>query len=127
MTSEDTNEWAVQMEQAETDQLRLTLNVYERESGPTQLPARTLEFLVDKFSGLRVEVFAREHPPPHFRICIGGETANYNIKDCTQLNGKLKRYYPVVRAWHAENKQRLIETWNKRRPTDCPVGVYREG
>ena len=86
----------------------------------------TLEFLVDRFAGLRVEVFAREHPPPHFRVSCGQEAANYRIADCTQLNVGLRREHRTVRAWHAANKQKLIAAWNSRRPSDCPVGEYRE-
>jgi hypothetical protein len=83
------------------------------------------EFLVDRLAGLRVEVFAREHPPPHFRVICGEESANYRIADCTQLNGGLRREYPVIRKWHEENRGRLIDAWNQRRPSDCPVGPYR--
>ena len=86
-----------------------------------------VEFLVDRFAGLRVEVFAREHPPPHFRVICREESANYRIADCTQLNGGLRREYRIIRKWHAENKGKLIDAWNQRRPSDCPVGPYREG
>lgn len=89
-------------------------------------PEETLELLVDRFVGLRVEVFAREHPPPHFRVSCDRESANYRIADCVQLNGGLRREYGTIREWHADNKQRLIDAWNRLRPTDCPVGKYRE-
>ena len=126
MTSEDTAEWVVLLEDVEANQLRLALNLYERRNSPSQLSAGTSELLVDKFRQLRVEVFAREHPPPHFRVCVGGEVANYSIKDCTQLNGGLRRFYSVVKSWHAQNKKRLIDEWDRLRPSDCPVGAYRE-
>jgi hypothetical protein len=54
------------------------------------------------------------------------KTANYRISDCMQMNGELRRYYNTVREWHAKNKRKLIEAWNKHRPTDCPVGKYQE-
>ncbi len=44
----------------------------------------SIEFLVDRLAGLRVEVFAREHPPPHFHVTCGGEFANYRIADCAK-------------------------------------------
>jgi hypothetical protein len=75
---------------------------------------------------LKVEVFANEHPPPHFRVRYGGETANYRISDCEQLNGGLHKYERFIRQWHAKNKHSLIEQWNKARPSDCPVGRYIE-
>jgi hypothetical protein len=85
-----------------------------------------LELLVDRFAGLKVEIFAREHPPPHFRVICGNESANYRINDCYQISGTLYRYYKTVRAWHLENRDRLIEMWNRHRPSDCPVGAFRE-
>lgn len=85
-----------------------------------------LELLVDRFGGLKVEVFAREHPPPHFRVRCAGDSANYEIADCTQLNGGLRREYRAIREWHAANKAKLIAAWNAHRPSDCPVGEYRE-
>lgn len=85
-----------------------------------------MELLIDKYHGLKVEIFAREHPPPHFRVINGSESANYSIKDCSQLNGGLRREYDTVKKWHGNNKNKLIEAWNSRRPTDCPVGPYRD-
>jgi Domain of unknown function (DUF4160) len=85
-----------------------------------------LELLVDRFGALKIEVFAREHPPPHFRIKCGSESANYKISDCTQLNGGLRREYRAIREWHRENKGKIIAAWNEHRPADCPVGEYRE-
>src|ERR1700674_2516230 len=61
---------------------------------------------------LKIEVFANEHPPPHFRVKYGSETANYRISDCQQLNGELHRYYRVIRDWHSRHKPKLIEYWN---------------
>ncbi len=83
-------------------------------------------FLVVKFGGLKIEVFAREHGQPHFRVACAGETANYHIKDCEQINGGLRQCWRKIRKWHANNKQLLTDTWNATRPSDCPVGLYRE-
>jgi type I restriction enzyme, R subunit len=75
---------------------------------------------------LKVEIFANEHPPPHFRVKYGSETANYRISDCHKLNGGLDRYDSVIRHWHSKNKPTLIDYWNKLRPSNCPVGQYVE-
>ena len=82
--------------------------------------------LVDRFEGLRIEVFSREHPPPHFRVSASGPVANYRISDCEQLNGGLRTEYKAVREWHRKNKHMLIASWNRLRPSGCPVGEYRE-
>jgi len=83
-------------------------------------------FLVDRFAGLRVEVFVREYSPPHFRVSCQRLAATFTIRDCSPLKGDLGRYQRVIRAWHEQNKPRLIETWNRLRPSDCPVGKYED-
>jgi hypothetical protein len=81
---------------------------------------------VARVGPLKIEIFSDEHPPPHFRVSYQGQSANYTISDCTPINGGLGRFYKNIREWHAEYKQTLIEVWNRTRPTDCPVGEYRE-
>lgn len=84
------------------------------------------EDLVANFNGLRVQIFSREHPPPHFRVTYAGETADFSIGNCTKLAGGLSKWERTIRAWHAGNKEKLIDVWNRTRPSDCPVGAYRE-
>lgn len=84
------------------------------------------EELVANLNGLKIEIFSNEHPPPHFRVCYAGETANFSIKDCTKLNGGLNKWERNIRGWHARYKNDLIAVWNRTRPTGCPVGEYRE-
>jgi hypothetical protein len=84
------------------------------------------EDTVENLAGLKIQIFSNEHPPPHFRVSYAGETANFSIKDCTKLNGGLLKWERNIREWHAANKDQLIEIWNKTRPSDCPVGAYRE-
>lgn len=84
-----------------------------------------MEWLVAFDGGLKIEVFSNEHPPPHFRVKYGGETANFTISDCAKLNGGLNRWERNIKAWHKKNKDALIQAWNASRPSDCPVGNYR--
>src|SRR5262249_20450266 len=108
--------------------LRTALNISElKRDTQRRLPSDTLFVLVDRFGGLKIEVFSNEHPPPHFRVRCNGETANYRIDNCEQLNGGLGRHYREIKDWHSIHKSKLIQKWNSSRPTDCPVGVYREG
>jgi hypothetical protein len=83
-----------------------------------------MEFLVAGVQGFKVEIFAKEHPPPHFRVAVGSSTANYTIEECSRIsgNGEVLRYGNIVRDWWQENRHILVSTWNERRPSDCPVG-----
>lgn len=86
-----------------------------------------LEHEVDKLNGLKIEVFSNAHPPPHFRVNFGRETNCFRIADCQPMYGNsLKQYFRNIKQWHKDNKQLLIDVWNKTRPSECPVGEYRE-
>jgi Domain of unknown function (DUF4160) len=86
------------------------------------------EGTVARVNGLKVQVFSNEHPPPHFRVQFQNSTANYQISDCQRMNGsgEVLKYEKNILLWWQENKSTLIESWNKQRPSDCPVGEYRE-
>ncbi len=85
------------------------------------------EVTVACIDGLKIQVFSNEHPPPHFRVTHSGESNDYSIRDCKPLHGDgLKKYYRNIREWHRKYKNDLIKAWNNNRPSDCPVGVYRD-
>jgi len=84
------------------------------------------EYLVARVDELKIEIFSNEHPPPHFRVLYGKDSANFSIPDCRKLNGGLDQWEKTIKQWHSTNKDKLIEVWNARRPTDCLVGLYKE-
>jgi hypothetical protein len=86
------------------------------------------EETVARINGLKLEIFSNEHPPPHFRVKYQSSTANYQISDCSRLNGngEVLKYEKNIRLWWQDNKDNLIESWNRLRPSDCPVGEYNE-
>ncbi len=86
------------------------------------------EEVVDRLNGLKIFVFSNEHPPPHFRVCYQNECNDFYIKNCAPMYGNaLSKYLRNIKKWHKKNKNELIQFWNKKRPTDCPVGEYKEG
>ena len=121
-------EWCVELEDSATAvrELKQALTNADATSQGQSASQEAPEFLVDRYAGLKIEVFANEHPPPHFRVKCSGETANFTISDCTQLNGNLARHVRTIRKWHRRYKTDLINAWNKARPSDCSVGEYRE-
>lgn len=118
-------EWVV-----EIDDYRALLELWAvlRVPDPPPPPDRVplIKYQVASFDGLKVEIFSNEHGPPHFRVSYDGKSANYRISDCERIAGDLGRHEAKIRWWHGQNKKLLIETWDARRPTDCPVGKYRE-
>ena len=82
--------------------------------------------LVASVRGLKIEVYSKEHPPPHFHVVSANIDASFRIEDCSLLNGKISGSdYNKVLYWHQHSKQALIDTWNQTRPTNCSVGEYK--
>jgi hypothetical protein len=79
--------------------------------------------LVDRIDGLRLEIFAREHPPPHFHVSGGDIDATFSLVDGSHLQGRISgRDRARVEWWYQRSRSLLIRTWNETRPANCPVG-----
>jgi hypothetical protein len=82
---------------------------------------------VDTVRGMRISIYPNEHPPPHFHVRSANVNASFSINDCTRLEGEiLNKDYRKIRYWFDSSKPKLIDIWDKTRPTDCIVGNYRE-
>lgn len=81
---------------------------------------------VGQIGGLLLFVYADEHPPPHVCVRFQGESANFRISDGSRLVGGLARFDRHIIPWITSHKDDLIQKWNDSRPSDCPVGKYRE-
>lgn len=122
-------EHAVPLDQSLSEELERSF-----QSGPILelKPEGDIRFLTEeqvaRFDGLKIEIFAKEHPPAHFRVLRQGKTANFRISNGQAINGdkEVLKYKKNVYRWWEGNKQALIDTWNRTRPANCPVGEYRE-
>lgn len=78
---------------------------------------------VAQINGLRIEVYHREHAPPHFHVTAADIDVTFTVEDCRLLSGTIdRRNRGLVEWWHGRARVKLIEIWNATRPTDCPVG-----
>ena len=83
--------------------------------------------LVDRVDGLKIHIYANEHPPPHFHVRAADLNVVFALDDCSLIRGRVDRKTrDLIEFYHAEAKDKLIEVWNKTRPTNCVVGTARE-
>ncbi|MDI6697993.1 MAG: DUF4160 domain-containing protein [Candidatus Saccharicenans sp.] len=83
--------------------------------------------MVAEFRGVRIEVFPREHMPPHFHVCYNSRHATYRIDNCELLEGSLgHREDKIVQYWYLKQggKKAVEQAWKKTRPGDLQVGRY---
>ncbi len=122
------SEWIIDFDDDSVNRLKRNLLISDMTDKDN--PNRPLEVraLVCNLPGkLKIEIFSNEHPPPHFRVKYNEYKANFRISDFEKIDGYIKpRNHEVIREWWAKNKQVLIDKWNERRPSDCPVGEYKE-
>ena len=119
-------EWTVDVTEKLSDELKAAMLLADVEDQRRNVPPDALILTIDRIGPLKVQVFSNEHPPPHFRVITNKESNNFTISDCSPLNGNaLSRFFRQIREWHRTHKQELMEAWNDRRPSDCPVGEYR--
>lgn len=80
--------------------------------------------LVDRIKGMKIEIYAKEHPPPHFHVTYQGDEAVFALDDGRLIaaHGSSRKIEKNVQLYYEENREKLIAFWNKKRPDDCPVG-----
>jgi Domain of unknown function (DUF4160) len=83
--------------------------------------------LVDNVNGLKIQIFADEHAPPHFHVTAPDIDAAFTIADCKLLRGQIdSKTQKLIIYWHKKSHEKLNEIWNRTRPSDCPVGPIKE-
>ncbi len=65
------------------------------------------------FYGIVIQMFWREHPPPHFHALYGEYEVQIDLRDLSVLRGRLpRRAMALVLEWAAEHRDELMEDWN---------------
>lgn len=73
--------------------------------------------LVARVHGLKLYVYANDHPPPHFHILGSGFDASFAIDDCRCLRGNIPpRQYALIKWWYLRSKPLLIAAWERLSP-----------
>lgn len=65
-------------------------------------------------SGVKIQLFFKDHAPPHFHTAIAEYKAIIKIEGSEILEGQLpKNKRKEILAWAEENKEILLEIWNE--------------
>ena len=82
------------------------------------------EALVDRINGLKIQIYANEHPPPHFHVIQNDGQASFALDDgrLLEASGNTRHFQKNIEVYYKNNRKLLIEFWNKTRPDGCTVG-----
>lgn len=68
---------------------------------------------VSRFFGIAVQMFWREHAPPHFHALYGEHEALIDIRTLEVIRGRLpNRALDLVIEWAIEHREELLENWS---------------
>ena len=68
---------------------------------------------ISTFYGIRIQIFWREHGPPHFHALYAEHEALIDIRTLEVMQGSLpKRALALVLEWALEHPAELMEDWD---------------
>ena len=76
---------------------------------------------ISNFYGILIQMYWKDHQPPHFHAIYGSFEALIDINNLSVLNGKLpRRAIELVLDWAELHKQELLDNWNLCRNNQTP-------
>jgi hypothetical protein len=79
---------------------------------------------ISTFFGLVIQMFWREHAPPHFHALYAEYEVEIDIRTLEVLQGKLpRRALALVLEWAAEHRNELMEDWTLCQAKQLPKKI----
>ena len=76
---------------------------------------------VSRFYGIVIQIFFRDHEPPHFHAKCGSHDAVIDIEDVAINRGDLPRTARrLVLEWAALHRDELLVAWKRARRGEAP-------
>ncbi len=68
---------------------------------------------ISVFYGIVIQMFWKEHNPPHFHALYGEHEALIDVRELRVMRGSLpRRAMALVLEWAADHREELMEDWN---------------
>jgi len=79
---------------------------------------------ISQFFGIVIQMFWREHAPPHFYALYGEYEALIDIRTLDVIRGSLaRRAQALVLEWAALHRAELMEDWNLCQAKQLPKKI----
>jgi hypothetical protein len=78
---------------------------------------------ISRFRGIKIEVFAFDHPPPHIHVTHGGDEAVFQFDGAIDRGALPRTETALVREWLALHREDLEICWNQAQEGECPQSI----
>jgi hypothetical protein len=79
---------------------------------------------ISSFFGLVIQMFWREHAPPHFHAIYAEFEAEIDVRTLEVIRGKLpRRALVMVLEWATEHRAELMEDWDLCQAKQAPKKI----
>ncbi len=79
---------------------------------------------ISQFFGIIIQMFWREHSPPHFHALYSEFEALIDIRTLEVIHGTLpRRAFHLVVEWAIEHRAELMEDWNLCQSMQAPKRI----
>mgnify|MGYP001310844229 CR=1 FL=1 len=79
---------------------------------------------ISSFLGIIIQMYWRDHAPPHFHVIYGEHEAAIAIRDLRVMHGSLpNRVLMLVFEWAVDHRSELLEDWELCRQLKTPKPI----
>jgi hypothetical protein len=79
---------------------------------------------ISAFCGLLIQMFYRDHLPPHFHIKYAGSQATFDIQKLVLMNGNLPvKELRLVSEWAKLHQDELLDNWRLCETMQAPKPI----
>jgi len=76
---------------------------------------------IARFNGVVIQMFWRDHEPPHFHVRFGGARARVDIGTGRTTGDAIPRHIArMLREWELARRDELIDNWRRARRGEEP-------
>ena len=76
------------------------------------------------FYGIMIQMFWKDHAPPHFHARYGNYKVAINIHTLEIISGKMSnRALNLISEWALKNRQKLLEDWELCQQNQMPQKI----
>jgi hypothetical protein len=79
---------------------------------------------ISVFYGIWIQMFFRDHAPPHFHVTYAEHKAQINIETLAIIRGSLpRRAQTMVEEWGRQHQTSLMENWELCKQMQAPKKI----